>query len=248
MSIDVQIIHEDDNLLVINKPFGLMVHADGKSKEFTLADWVLERYPELAKVGEPWKAPDGSLIHRPGIVHRLDKDTSGALVIAKKQEVFEKLKDLFKNRKVKKEYRAFVYGGFKEEKKEGVIDKPIGRSPSDFRRFSAQPGARGSLREAQTEYRVLAQTGQSQENDFAYLAVFPQTGRTHQIRVHLKSIHRPIVCDSLYAPKKPCALGFKRLALHAYKISFVLDGQEYVFKADFPKDFLYGTEALSLNE
>ena len=248
MSIDAQIIYEDDSLLVVNKPFGLMAHADGKSKEFTLADWVLERYPELAKVGEPWEAQDGTLILRPGIVHRLDKDTSGALVIAKKQEVFEKLKELFKNRAVKKEYRAFVYGGFKEEKKEGVIDKPIGRSPSDFRRFSAQPGARGNLREAQTEYRVLAQTGQSQENDFAYLAVFPKTGRTHQIRVHLKSIHRPIVCDSLYAPKKPCALGFKRLALHAYKISFVLDGQEYVFEAGFPEDFLQGMEALSLNE
>ncbi len=230
-------IFENENLLVLDKPAGLMVHSDGKTSEPSLADWLLENYPEIKDVGELQRAQNGCSILRPGIVHRLDKDTSGVLLIAKTQEYFEFLKKQFQERKIKKEYRAIVYGGFKEEKKEGLINKKIGRSKK-FGLFAVEPFARGTLRETQTEYKVLEQTGESQEKDFAYLSLFPKTGRTHQIRVHLKSIHRPIVCDKLYAPKKPCALGFERQALHAYKISFTdIDGKERDFEAKLPSDF-----------
>ncbi len=234
---NIQIIFEDNDILVINKPSGVSMHKDGKRYEYTIADWVLEKYPTLAEVGEFWTNQNGEKILRPGIVHRIDKETSGVVLIAKTQEHFLFLKDKFKNREIKKEYRAFVYGGFKDEKRKGVINKKIGRSIR-FGVFNVEPHVRGTAREAITEYEVLGQTGESQEEDFAYLAVFPRTGRTHQIRVHLKSIHRPIVCDKLYAPKKQCAMGFERLALHAFSISFIdLSGKERKFIAKLPLDF-----------
>ncbi len=234
---NIQVIFENDNILVIDKPSGISMHKDGKRDEYTVADWVLEKYPDLASVGEVWENQTGEKILRPGMVHRIDKETSGVVLIAKTQEYFLFLKDKFKNREIKKEYRTFVYGGFKEEKRKGVINKKIGRSVR-FGTFNVEPHVRGTVREAITEYEVLNQTGESQEEDFAYLAVFPRTGRTHQIRVHLKSIHRPIVCDKLYAPKKQCDLGFDRLALHAFSISFVdLNGEETKFVAKLPLDF-----------
>ena len=238
---DIKIIYESKDFLVLNKPAGIMVHGDGKSNEYTLADWLIENYPEIENVGESWTDNKGNKIARPGIVHRLDKETSGVLLVAKNQETFLKLKELFMSRKVQKEYRALVYGGFKEDKKEGVIEKKIGRS-RNFGKFEVEPFARGTLREALTFYKVLAQTGQDQNKDFAYLALFPKTGRTHQIRVHLKSIHHPIICDKLYAPKKDCALGMSRLALHAHKISFELDGKTFEFEAELPQEFIHALD------
>ncbi len=241
---DIKIIFANNDFLVINKPAGLMVHGDGKSDEYTLADWLLVNYPEIKDIGETWQDPKGNTIYRPGIVHRLDKDTSGVLVIAKNQETYLKLKELFMSRKVQKEYRAFVYGGFKEDKKEGAVEKKIGRS-KNFGKFEVEPFARGTLREAVTYYKVLKQSGEDQNSDFAYLALFPKTGRTHQLRVHLKSIHHPIICDKLYAPKKKCALGFSRLALHAYKISFELDGKDFKFEAGLPRDFKHSIDTIN---
>src|SRR5690606_32240701 len=116
---------------------------------------------------------------------------------------------------IQKLYIALVYGAFSEEKMRGTIDRPIGRSSRDFRRWSAQKGARGKLREAITKYEVI-----SQKNDFALVSLQPLTGRTHQIRVHLKAIHHPVVCDSLYAPGKLCVGDISRQALHARKIQW----------------------------
>ncbi len=239
---NVKIIFENEQLLVVDKPTGLMVHGDGKSDEYTLSDWLAENYPELKEVGEPWRAQNGEAILRPGIVHRLDKETSGVLLVAKTQDYFAFLKNKFKNREMQKEYRAFVYGGFKDEKSEGIINKKIGRS-KNFGTFTTEPFARGTLREALTEYKVIKQTGESQEGDFAYLALSPKTGRTHQLRVHLKSIHRPIVCDKLYAPKRKCMLNFERLALHAHKIALHdIDGRALEFTADLPEDFQFALQ------
>ena len=230
---DVSIIYEDEAVLAINKPSGLMVHADGRSEEKTLVDWVRENRPELEEVGEEQLLQSGEKIKRPGIVHRLDKETSGILLIAKTQESFLFFKEQFKNRDIEKTYRVFVYGNFSEDKLEGVIDKPIGRSGSDFRKWSAEYGARGELREAVTEYRVLKQNDQ-----FAYLEVKPKTGRTHQIRVHLKSISHPVISDSLYAPNKEVGLGLNRLALHALSIKFSLpNGKELILEAPIPAEF-----------
>ena len=242
------ILYEDANLAVLNKPAGLMVHGDGRSKEKTLTDWLLEKYPEIEKVGEPLKLVESqrsirskgqleetksetTLIYRPGIVHRLDKDTTGAIIIAKNQETFLFLKNQFKERTIIKNYHVFVYGKIKEMR--GVIDRPIGRSNKDFRMWSAQRGARGDLRKAVTIYRVI-----SQNKDFTFVEATPKTGRTHQIRVHFKAINHPVVCDKLYSPKKEAGLGFTRLALHAFQIKFKnLEGKLIEVEAPYPADF-----------
>lgn len=225
------IIYEDEFILAVDKPSGLMIHADGRSDELTLVDWIRAKYPELENVGEEQMLQNGEKIKRPGIVHRLDKDTSGVVIIAKTQESFLFLKGQFQNRKVEKIYRAFVWGELSE--REGEIDKPIGRSASDFRRWSAEHGAKGELREAETHYKVL-----EQNNGFAYLELRPKTGRTHQIRVHLKAINHPVVCDKLYAPNRGAALGFKRLALHALSIKIELPNETFIkIESELPPDF-----------
>lgn len=250
-----QILQEDKYFLIINKPAGLVVHPDGKTIEPTLCDWIVEQYPKLVGVGEPSKGPSGELLDRPGIVHRLDRETSGVLVIAKTQESFEFLKNSFQTRDVRKTYNTFVWGLVKEDK--GVIDRPIGRSKTDFRKWSAERFARGDLRPAVTEYKVISRKtfseGENQDGvrlgskdskkskiplNFTFVEAFPKTGRTHQIRVHFKAINHPVVGDTLYAPNHPEMLGFTRLALHSRFISFTsLDGKKVEVEAPLPADF-----------
>ena len=230
MTPDVSIIYEDHYVVVVNKPAGLVVHGDGRTNEPALTDWVLERYPHLENIGEPMRA-GGKEFARPGIVHRLDRETSGVIVIAKNQKTFLYLKKQFQERRITKTYRAFIHGVPKE--REGVIDRPIGRSAKDFRQLSSERGAKGVLREATTAYTVL-----KTNDEFSYLDVRPKTGRTHQIRVHLKAISHPVVCDKLYAPKRPCALGFDRLALHAFSLTFRLPNDcSITAEAPLPDDF-----------
>lgn len=237
---NIEILYEDKNFVAVNKPVGLVVHADGKREGETLVDWILEKYPETKDVGEPVTLADGKIIARPGIVHRIDKETSGVLLIAKNNEAHAYLKAQFQNREVKKIYHTFVYGILKDD--DGIIDRPIGRSKNDFRLWSAMRGARGEMREAETWYTVLTR-GETDEGRFTYVEVIPKTGRTHQIRVHFKSIHYPIVCDKLYAPNHPCALGFNRLALHAKSVTFkTMDGKNVIVEAPLPPDF---TEAVA---
>lgn len=262
-----QILKEDDYFLIINKPAGLVVHPDGKTIEPTLCDWIVQNYPKIAGVGEPSKGANGILLDRPGIVHRLDRETSGVLVIAKTQESFEFLKQSFQTRDVQKTYNTFVWGLVKEDK--GVIDRPIGRSKTDFKKWSAERFARGDLRPAVTEYKVLLrktfiegeEKGGGEETvklsskdsrnskiplNFTFVEVHPRTGRTHQIRVHFKAINHPVVGDSLYAPNHPQMLGFKRLALHSRSISFVsLDGKRVEVEAPLPEDFQAALRVLS---
>lgn len=231
------ILYEDEDVLVINKPSGLVVHGDGRTKEKTLADWVLEKYPETENVGEPIriesrdKSQETRIIIRPGIVHRLDRDTSGVMLVAKNQKSFESLKDQFKNHRIIKKYEAFVLGKVKEV--EGVIDRPIARSKNDFRKWSAQRGSRGEQREAITKYKVI-----SENNEYSFLEVMPETGRTHQIRVHMKAINHPLVGDSLYAGKKENSLGFDRTALHSKEVTFTsINGEKHTILAPYPDDF-----------
>lgn len=232
-----EIIYEDEYILAPNKPSGLLVHSDGRSKEPTLVDWINQNYPDLKEVGEPQTLQNCETIKRPGIVHRLDKDTSGVIVVAKTKEAHAFLKEQFKNRKVQKIYNAVVWGSFSDDKKEGIISKPIGRSVRDFRKWSAEYGAKGEMREAVTEYKVLAQN-----KDFSYLEVKPKTGRTHQIRVHLKSISHPVVCDKLYGSSKVCekenCLGFDRLALHALSVKLELPNHIHItIESPLPPEF-----------
>lgn len=231
-------IYEDEYVVAVNKPSGLVVHEDGRTKEATLANWLTKEYPEIQKVGEPWKRQDGTVLARPGIVHRLDRETSGVIVVAKTQTAFEHLKRQFQERTIEKMYSAFVYGELKETK--GVIERPIGKSAKDFRLWSAQRGAKGKLRDACTEYAVL-----KRGEEACFVEMYPKTGRTHQIRVHFKAIHHPVVCDRLYAPNQACILQFDRLALHAQALSFTLpDGQRITVEAPLSADFERALEML----
>ena len=225
------ILYEDKDIVAIDKPAGLVVHSDGKTVEPNLTDWILKKFPKSKDVGEPIQTTDGKIISRPGIVHRLDRETSGVMLVAKTKQGFECLKKQFQDHDIKKEYHAFVYGEMKNEN--GIIDRPIGRSKSDFRQWSAQRGARGEMREAITEYEV-----KEKASGYSYVAGFPKTGRTHQIRVHFKAINYPLVADSLYAPKRENTLGFTRLALHSYRITFTdTKGKTETVTAPEPADF-----------
>lgn len=229
---NIQVLYEDDHILALNKPAHMLVHADGRSNEETLVDWLEQTYPTLEGVGETERLVSGEIVVRSGIVHRLDKDTSGVILIPKNQECFLHLKKQFQDRTIKKIYKAFVYDNIKEDK--GVIERPIGRSPKDFRQWSAENNARGELREAKTEWEKVIST-----KKVAFLTIFPHTGRTHQIRVHLKYIEHPIVADPLYAPNRDKLLHFERLALHSHTITFKdCGGKEHTVEAPYPEDFV----------
>ncbi len=239
----IKILYEDANILAIEKPSGISVHGDGRSKEKTIADWILENYPKLKTVGEkPQKneekneGPIFVNIPRPGIVHRLDNGTSGVMLVAKNQKAYLHLKSQFQNREIKKTYVAIVNGSLKNER--GVINKPIGRSPKDFRRYSAGRGARGEMVEAITRYKVVKRFEDSKGNKFTALEVFPKTGRTHQIRVHMKYLNHPVACDPLYNPDVACPQGFKRMGLHAKQIELIgLNGKILKIESPLPKEF-----------
>jgi 23S rRNA pseudouridine1911/1915/1917 synthase len=219
---NIEILFENDDVVVIDKPTGVMVHPDGFHQEPTVVDWYLEKYPDTKGVGETQFTNDGEEMERSGVVHRLDKDTSGVLILAKNQDAYEHLKTQFHDRLAKKEYRAFVYGALRE--RWGTIDRPIGRSAKNFRMRSAQRGARGTMREAQTEWELI-DSGRYEGEDFSYIKLMPRTGRTHQIRVHLRAIERPVVCDVLYSAHKIKGsnnLGLQDMALHAHKLEIVL--------------------------
>ncbi|MEI6296618.1 MAG: RluA family pseudouridine synthase [bacterium] len=231
----IKIIFEDADIVVIDKPTGISVHKDGKNAtEYTTADWVLENYPEIKGIGENIELDEDGEIDRPGIVHRLDKDTSGIMVIAKTVGSYNFLKRQFLQKNIKKVYRAIVFGEFKDNN--GMIDKPIGRSSGDFRAKAVGSNARGEMREALTYYKVIERFP-----GYSLLELRPKTGRTHQLRVHLKSISKPIVCDPIYAKGKECPEWMRRLALHAVSIEIPLQGEDTTgsrtFTSELPKDF-----------
>lgn len=224
------VIAETDDLLVLDKPAGLIVHSDGRTEEPSLAEWVAENYPELANIGEPWVSPQGEHVQVSGIVHRLDRTTSGVMLVAKNREMFTYLKNEFKERRVEKIYWAHVYGDMEEE---GSIVAEIMRSNSVPKRWYARPCDESDKRAAITKWRVLARLIDPETGKHVTrLEVRPLTGRTHQIRVHMASIGHPIVSDHLYAPDRPQLLGFKYPALHAYSITVtLLSGERATFMA-----------------
>jgi 23S rRNA pseudouridine1911/1915/1917 synthase len=220
--LEIPIVFENEDFLVINKPAGVLVHST-KYDEKSLVEWLIKRYPYIVCVGEDK--------NRPGIVHRLDKDTSGLLLIAKNQKAFDYFKKLFQERKIKKGYLALVYGEIKNKK--GVIDKPIGIVASSIKRSTAAQKMK-ELKEAITEYEVIKVFEWGKEK-LTLLRVFPKTGRTHQIRVHLASIGHPIVGDKIYGRKKEKIA--VRLFLHAYLLEFPSpNGTTLRLEADLPED------------
>lgn len=247
----ISVLYEDADCIFINKPAGISVHGDGKTPEYTIADWILENHPTLAAVGEPATIQikgESITIPKPGIVHRLDKETSGVMLLAKTHAAYEFFKKQFQDREIEKVYHCFVYGWPKEDRQK--ITGSIGRDSGNIRRWVVGKMARGTIRDAVTNIEVLKRfgdhpyegKGSTEEGVYSFVEARPETGRTHQIRVHLRSINHPIVADSLYAPKRPEALGFERLALHARSLTVSLpSGSNKTVEAPYPPDF---TEAL----
>lgn len=235
----IKILYEDGNILAIEKPSGISVHGDGRTKEKTLVEWILKNYPKMKNVGEDevYEFKNEKIeIKKPGIVHRLDRDTSGVLLLAKNEKAYQALKKQFQDREIKKIYVAIVSGNVKNER--GIVNKPIGRSPKDFRRYSAGRGARGEMREAVTQYRVLSRFEDKKGNKFTYVELHPKTGRTHQLRVHMKYLNHPIVGDALYNSDSLAPKGISRMALHAKSIEFKnLKGDTIKVESKLPKEF-----------
>jgi RluA family pseudouridine synthase len=216
------ILFEDEALLVVNKPAGMIVYPDGKHDYPALSHWLDQ------KLGE------GKYF----FVHRIDRETSGVLAVAKTEDSFEFLKAQFKDRETKKTYRAFVHGTFKEER--GIIDKPIGSSRGGSGPRSAKLSY-GQQRDAVTMYKVLNSRpyDASGPEPVSYVEIYPKTGRTHQIRVHMASVGRPILADKLYGTGRAALLGFERLALHALSLGVRHPGgEDMLFVAPLPADFV----------
>jgi 23S rRNA pseudouridine1911/1915/1917 synthase len=243
--VDINIIYEDDNVLVLNKPAGLVVTPGaGVEEADTLVGWLLNKYGDsIRQVGVE--------AHRPGIVHRLDKDTSGVMIAAKNQESFLHLIDQFKARTVIKEYQAFVGGDLSADYRlrdydtnEFVIDAPIGRNPRMRTRFIVIEDGKP----ARTKFVVEEKMAISSEAGIERVKCMPVTGRTHQIRVHLKSFGYSVFGDPIYASRKQRNLFIdlvrkrritRRMYLHAYNLTLTLPGEgtAKTFSAPLPEAF-----------
>lgn len=226
--IPLDLIFEDGDLIVINKPPGMVVHPGAGRRSATLANALAHRFPHLSSAGGAF---------RPGIVHRLDKDTSGVVVAAKNDIAHASLASQFASRSVRKEYAALVHGAVKGDS--GVFSSAIGRSMSNRKKMSGGNPVRA--REAVTGWRVVERF-----RDWTFVRVTPETGRTHQIRVHFSEAGHPVAADSLYsggaAKSRFASSGLskvlKRQALHASRIAFrhPRSGREAVFSASLPGD------------
>lgn len=199
-NIPLEILYQDADVVLVNKPCGMVVHPAAGNEDKTLVNALLYYVHDLSGIG-------GEM--RPGIVHRLDKDTSGLILIAKNDAAHTALSEQFKQRTMEKHYRAVAYGSFAQD--EGLIDAPIGRHPIDRKKMAIVADGKPS----KTEWHVLERL-----NGATYLDVHLLTGRTHQIRVHMLSVGHPLLGDRIYAPNLKCAVRIPRPMLHAYSLTF----------------------------
>lgn len=218
--IPLDIIYEDQDLIILNKVRGMVVHPGPGHKSGTLVNAL------LFYAGQDLSSLGGE--YRPGIVHRLDKDTSGIILVAKNNIIHRQMSELFKSQDIHREYRALVWG--KPGSKSGLIDAPIGRDINNRQRMTVTPKGKN----AYTHFELMENFKNHSE-----LALKLETGRTHQIRVHLQYIGNPVIGDEVYAPNRP-NLDFKGQALHACKIAFddPRDGKRKSFEAPLPEDYL----------
>lgn len=206
-----KIIYQDSNLLVLDKPAGLIVHEGAGHSQATLVDWLKQHFPKSPLAHE-----------RYGLLHRLDKDTSGLLLVAKTPAAFEYYKQLFKSHKIHKEYVALVHGRLSPAK--GIIQIPLSRHLANRTKF--EPALSG--RPAETQYETI-----QHYPNFTYLKAWPKTGRTHQLRVHFSSINHPIVGDKVYGKHDK----MNRQFLHAHRLEFTdQSGKPREFSSPLPKD------------
>ncbi len=220
----LRVMYEDDEVLVVDKPAGLPTHPGAGHSDHTLANALLAHRPSLRGIGDP---------DRPGLAHRLDKDTSGLVMVAKTEQTLRALSGQLKARSIVKRYIALVKG--RVEPPEGVIEAPIGRSPRQRKKMAVVRGGR----EAMTRYKVLQLF-----DGYTLLEVAPETGRTHQIRVHLAAIGHPVVGDPAYGSRHP---GLNRHFLHASFLGFRLpgDGRYIEVRSELPAELQTALEALS---
>lgn len=228
---EVSVVDETDDYLVINKPSGLLVHPAPSQKTSTLVDFLLAHAPKIKGVGDAKE--------RPGIVHRLDREASGLMVVAKTKKAYAHLKKQFQAHEIKKEYLALVYG--KPAKDFDLIDTPIGRKKGKGR-MSARAEAQEGDKDARTHYDILERFPQA-----AFIKVRTETGRMHQVRVHMKSIGHPLVGDDLYAGTKheTPSLRNTRLFLHAATLGFTdLSGAWREYHSELPPELESVVETL----
>lgn len=225
--IPLDILYQDHDIVIVNKPCGMVVHPAAGNAQGTLVNALLYHIHDLSGIG-------GEM--RPGIVHRLDKDTSGLIVIAKNDRAHQALSEQFKSHSMEKRYRAVAFGHFTEN--QGLIDAPIARHPVDRKKMAVVPGGKPS----QTEWHVLASLRQA-----TYLDVHLLTGRTHQIRVHMHSVGHPLLGDPIYAPNLKFPVRIPRLMLHAYHLRFFhpTTGENMEITAPLPELFTETLEKLS---
>ena len=224
--IPIDIVYEDEWLAVVNKPRGMVVHPAAGNPDGTLVNALLGKLSSLSGIG-------GEL--RPGILHRIDKDTTGLLLVAKNDEAHLRLSEQIAAHTVGRVYLAILQGGMRSD--EGDVDAPIGRHPTDRKRMAIVRGGR----EAQTHYRVLARL-----RGATLVEARLRTGRTHQIRVHMASLGHPVLGDPLYGPHRCPLPGLDHQLLHACRIAFdhPADGRRCVFAAEPPEEFLRCLEKL----
>lgn len=215
-NIPLDIVYEDDDVIVVNKPQGMVVHPAPGHSDHTLVNALLYHSP-LSTINGTF---------RPGIVHRIDKDTSGLLMVAKNDLAHQSLAEQLRNKTNKREYLALVYGQIKED--EGTIDAPLGRNPQDRKKQAVVKGGRHAV----THFKVM-----KRYDNFTLVKCILETGRTHQIRVHMKYIGHPLVGDPLYGPRK--VIGKDGQFLHAALLGFKhpRTGKELVFEAPLPENF-----------
>jgi len=225
-NIPLDILYQDSDVVIVNKPCGMVVHPAAGNEDRTLVNALLYHVHDLSGIG-------GEM--RPGIVHRLDKDTSGLILIAKNDKAHALLSDQFKERSMEKHYRAVAFGSFREEG--GLIDAPIARHPVDRKKMAIVPDGKPS----QTEWKVMERL-----KGATYLDVHLLTGRTHQIRVHMHSIGHPLLGDRIYATNIKTSVHIPRLMLHAYSLAFThpTTGERMEMTAPLPEKFAAALEKL----
>jgi 23S rRNA pseudouridine1911/1915/1917 synthase len=223
-ALPLDIVYEDEDLMVVDKPAGITAHPSPGHPSHTLLNAILAHFPDL---------PEGSERLRPGIVHRLDKDTSGLMLVAKKRQSLAHLSDQFKSRSVTKVYLVLVKGRLSPEK--GTILAPIGRDTRHRQRMAV--ATRG--REARTDYRVVKYV-----DGYSFLEVMPETGRTHQIRVHFSAIGYPVVGDATYGVR---SAKLARQFVHAHRLGFKLpgSGKQVEFTSPLPPDLEQALEDMA---
>lgn len=221
----VPVLFEDEHIIVIDKPVGMQMHPGSVEADDTVANWALAHFPAIAEIGEDPL--------RPGIVHRLDRNTSGVLVLAKTADAFAELKRIFQSRLMRKTYTVLVLGNI--DPVSGEISRPIAQRTGTLKRMAVEhpESFHGDMKEAVTEYRL-----EERFPGHDLLSAFPKTGRTHQIRVHFASVGHPVAGDHLYGGRRMREPGMpSRQLLHASMLEFEFFGEKMSFVSPLPEDF-----------